>query len=171
MYDLPVVELELVFVFVEVDALDPLVALPTVNTLPGWIKSEPPFSARASDNEIPKARATVYKPSPDFTVYDLPVAEDPVLVLVEVDALDEVVALPAVNTLPGWIKSDPPFKLRASVSVIPSSRATVYKPSPAFTVYDLPVDAEEPVLVVAPTLVELDDEEELVFATDNTCPG
>ena len=35
--------------------LDP----PVVNTLPGWIKSEPPFKARASANEIPKARATV----------------------------------------------------------------------------------------------------------------
>ena len=136
--------------------------------MPGWIKSDPPFKLRASASVIPSSRATVYKPSPAFTVYDLPVdVEDPVLVLVEVDALDEVVALPVVNTLPGWIKSDPPFKLRASASVIPSSRATVYKPSPAFTVYDLPVvEADEPVLVVSSATSSDAD-----VAALNTWPG
>jgi hypothetical protein len=151
---------------------------PAVNTLPGWIKSEPPFNERASDTEIPKAFATLYKPSPDLTVYDLPdvdAEDEPVLALEldeEVVLVEEVVDWPALNTWPGWIKSEPPFNERASDTEILRAFATLYKPSPDLTVYDLPdVEADELVLALA-----LDEEDELdVEVADwpalNTWPG
>ena len=146
MYDLPDVDVDaedepvLALALDEEDELDvEVVDWPALNTWPGWIKSEPPFNERASDTEIPKAFATLYKPSPDLTVYDLPDAEDePVLVAVSVlaelddeDALDEATD----KTWPGWIKLEvKPFCALTSATVTPKARATVYKPSPALTV-------------------------------------
>ena len=110
---------------------------------------------------------------PDVDAEDEPVFA---LALDEEDELDvEVVDWPALNTWPGWIKSEPPFNERASDTEIPKAFATAYKPSPDLTVYDWPdVDAEdedELVLEAVSVLDELDDEDALDEATDNTWPG